>query len=718
MTTVGEAFVAIKPDTSGFAKETEKGVSDGLKQTEKTVSESTKRMSQSVQEVGRAIATAFVTKKVFDFAESTIVAADEANKADMRIKQIAKSMDLFGGNVDQVTKRLIDYASKTQYQVGIDDEIIKSTQAKLLTFKNLASTADQMGGAFDRATMAAIDMAAAGFGEVTSNATVLGKALENPIQGMQSLRRLGIIFTDDQKKVIASFMETNEVANAQSYILNLLEQRYGGTAAATATASDKLKVAWGELKESIGRTLLPAFESLTAGLMPIFGAFNAIPSSLRGFITTVGMSTAATSLLARNLENLGISAGLAKASMGILNVAMIAFSLFAQQNADNTRNWQNAMTQLSGATDLQIGKWLEAIRVMGELRDKSPAQVFTEIANASIGTAQRLVDLGEAQSKLGISTYEAQQIIDKQAASVRQQQSDMQRGSEITDGASAATDQFASSQEDLALSTSDANAALDAQAQKLQAVLTATLASFSSQLNYDQSVRSTADAIGAFNQLQTELTTGSYKGSDAFRDLAEKSDAVYEAALRQAAGAAQLAIDTASATGAEVSASQQAAIHREELLKVANSLDPNSPLRKRLLEYVKQLDDIPNAVRTDVTAAINVSINSIAQQLGVSPSAVTADIAERVLSRRAMGGMITSPEIALIGEAGPEVVIPLSRPQRAMDLMRESGLDAMVASRRAGHTVNIENAVFHNGTDADLVAQKVNAAEKARSFST
>jgi hypothetical protein len=37
-------------------------------------------------------------------------------------------------------------------------------QAKLLTFRELAQSANEVGGEFDRATKAAIDLAAAGFG--------------------------------------------------------------------------------------------------------------------------------------------------------------------------------------------------------------------------------------------------------------------------------------------------------------------------------------------------------------------------------------------------------------------------------------------------------------------------------------------------------------------------------------------------------------------------
>jgi hypothetical protein len=48
-----------------------------------------------------------------------------------------------------------------------------------------------MGGNFDRATQAAIDMGAAGFGSAEQNAAQLGKALNDPITGLAALRRSG-----------------------------------------------------------------------------------------------------------------------------------------------------------------------------------------------------------------------------------------------------------------------------------------------------------------------------------------------------------------------------------------------------------------------------------------------------------------------------------------------------------------------------------------------
>jgi TP901 family phage tail tape measure protein len=75
----------------------------------------------------------------------------------------------------------------------------------------------------------------------------------------------------------------------------------------------------------------------------------------------------------------------------------------------------------------------------------------------------------------------------------------------------------------------------------------------------------------------------------------------------------------------------------------------------------------------------------------------------------ANGAIITQPTLAVVGEAGPEVVLPLSRPNRAQQLADAAGL-----SIGSGALVNIQSATFMDGTDADLVAQKVNAAYRAR----
>jgi len=104
--------------------------------------------------------------------------AELAAIADQRIEAVTRTMGLFGAGTATTTKRIQDFADALERETGVTAETIKAAQAKLLTFRQLAITADVAGGAFDRATEAAVDMAAAGFGEATTNAVQLDKILK------------------------------------------------------------------------------------------------------------------------------------------------------------------------------------------------------------------------------------------------------------------------------------------------------------------------------------------------------------------------------------------------------------------------------------------------------------------------------------------------------------------------------------------------------------
>jgi hypothetical protein len=129
-----------------------------------------------------------------------IAAGEAASTSNARIKQIADSMGLFGDNASAVTDRLVKLAEATARNTGVDQNAIKLTQAKLLTFGELAKSAGELGGQFDRATIAAVDLAAAGFGEASTNAVQLGKALQDPIKGNFSSREVWRYFYRNRKR--------------------------------------------------------------------------------------------------------------------------------------------------------------------------------------------------------------------------------------------------------------------------------------------------------------------------------------------------------------------------------------------------------------------------------------------------------------------------------------------------------------------------------------
>lgn len=224
--------------------------------------------------VGMAAAAAGAVVLAKDIA----MAGERASTANARTEQIAKSMGLFGDRTGEVTGRLHKLAEATARQTGMDHNAIKLTQSKLMTFEGLAKTADTVGGSFDRATQAAVDMAAAGFGTAEQNAVQLGKALQDPIKGITALARNGVTFTDAEKKKIEVMVKSGKVHEAQDLILKSLEKQTGGTAKATADASARIKVSMDQAKEKAGLWLLPLWEKVAAWIVdkgiPYFERFG------------------------------------------------------------------------------------------------------------------------------------------------------------------------------------------------------------------------------------------------------------------------------------------------------------------------------------------------------------------------------------------------------------------------------------------------------------
>jgi uncharacterized protein YoxC len=247
------------------------------------------RLEKTSQKVGFALKKAFVPATAalggLAVAGAKMVAAGEkAATANARIEQIATSMGLFGNETEKVTGRLVKLANEQARLTGVNQNTIKESQALLLTFKDIASSADEVGGAFDRATQLTLDMASAGFGSVTDNAKQLGKALNDPIAGLTALRRSGIQFTEAQQDQIRTLVESGQVLEAQNLILQEIENQVGGTAEATANSTDKMKVAFSQASESIGMALLPAVEAL----VPILIKFSEFAAENRDVIIAVG----------------------------------------------------------------------------------------------------------------------------------------------------------------------------------------------------------------------------------------------------------------------------------------------------------------------------------------------------------------------------------------------------------------------------------------------
>ncbi|MFN4172711.1 MAG: phage tail length tape measure family protein [Pseudorhodobacter sp.] len=140
---------------------------------------------------------------------------------------------------------------------------VREAAAQVMTFRSIS------GQAFDDTLRLAQDLAATGFGSISSAAVQLAKALEDPEQGLSALRRVGVSFSASQVEMIRNFQETGRVAEAQAMILRAVEAQVGGAGEAAggglAGSFDTLTEASGRWFELVGKRVSDLIR-LEAGL--------------------------------------------------------------------------------------------------------------------------------------------------------------------------------------------------------------------------------------------------------------------------------------------------------------------------------------------------------------------------------------------------------------------------------------------------------------------
>jgi phage-related protein len=217
-------------------------------------------MGDKVGKVGGSL-TKGVTLPIIAGGAALLAFAKGAEDAEIANRKLGSVLDSMG--YPQATKRVSDYAESLERSLAVDADIIKAAQTKLATFKNLTASVDDAGGAFDRATMAALDLAAAGFGSAETNAVQLGKALQDPIKGITALGRAGVTFTDQEKEKIKALVESGNLLDAQNMVLKAIEGQVGGTAEAGASSFDKIKLSLMQVADAIGMAVLPLINQLS-----------------------------------------------------------------------------------------------------------------------------------------------------------------------------------------------------------------------------------------------------------------------------------------------------------------------------------------------------------------------------------------------------------------------------------------------------------------------
>jgi hypothetical protein len=200
---------------------------------------------KAVAGLGSLLAGAFTFKKMID----------NAMEAENAVHSLNNAMKMTGTFTEDASNKFLEYAKTLQTTTGVSDDLITQNASLLVSFGRL------QGEGLERATKAALDLAATGRVEVSQAFDIMSKAA---VGNTMALGKLGV-------KISETIPETQRFAAA----LSLVEQRFGGLAEGKLNTFDgamtKLSNSFNDLLENLGMLVIKS---------PVVVAFiNAISKS-------------------------------------------------------------------------------------------------------------------------------------------------------------------------------------------------------------------------------------------------------------------------------------------------------------------------------------------------------------------------------------------------------------------------------------------------------
>lgn len=225
-----------------------------------SVKESLGGVQEAAQKTSNAFDTAMgvlAAEQVQQFAGALsgfmTSAIEEAGAAETGMAQLDAVLKSTGGAAGVTADMATDLANSLSTVTRFEDDAILSGENMLLTFTNIGKDV------FPEATQTILDMSQALGQDLQSSAVQLGKALNDPVAGITALSRVGVTFTDAQRAMIKTMVQSGDIMGAQKLILQELQKEFGGSAEAAGKtfpgALDRLNNTWGNFKETIGTAI-------------------------------------------------------------------------------------------------------------------------------------------------------------------------------------------------------------------------------------------------------------------------------------------------------------------------------------------------------------------------------------------------------------------------------------------------------------------------------
>jgi phage-related minor tail protein len=316
------------------------------------VGDRARRVGKSMRNIGAGMSVG-ITAPMVMLGRQSLRLYDEQVKAQKAVEQAIIST---GGAAKLTAPQLFKMASSLQSVTTFGDEdILQNVTAPLLTFTKVSDKV------FERAQANVLDMATLMKMDLKSASVLVGKALNDPVKGLSALSRTGVQFSEDQKEVIKSLVQTGDVAGAQVVILEELEKQFKGQAAAVAsTDGGKLKQlsnTIGDVKEQLGEQIVPFLTPLAEKVKQAVEWFAALSPEIKKNIVVVGGLAAAAGPLIAGLGIMAMGFGAITTAVTAMGAALLANPVLAVVAALAAgayliyRNWDGLSAWFTGLWD-------------------------------------------------------------------------------------------------------------------------------------------------------------------------------------------------------------------------------------------------------------------------------------------------------------------------------------------------------------------------------
>ncbi|WP_395504658.1 phage tail length tape measure family protein [Ectopseudomonas hydrolytica] len=152
--------------------------------------------------------------------------AMEGSDKQQALAQLEATLASTGRQAEFTTQQLLDMADAMEANSMLTAEQVQSAQARLLSYTDVAANE------FPRALQIVIDQQQRLGISAEASAEIVGRALQSPSKAMAALSRQGFTLEAGQQRLLKQLEATGRMAEAQSIIMDMLTEAYGGAAAA------------------------------------------------------------------------------------------------------------------------------------------------------------------------------------------------------------------------------------------------------------------------------------------------------------------------------------------------------------------------------------------------------------------------------------------------------------------------------------------------------